>query len=164
MPSSPGMTMSVRRRSKRSSASFATAASPSGTATTSCPAWPRARETKAATALSSSAMRIRATPRLAAVDEVDGDAGSRRARLRDAGAEGQAAAGLEMRVGWREGPALHDVVVLVAQQHEDLRHLARPARRVDHRALDDEDRHAVLDVAMGIDVLELEPGSGRRHR
>src|SRR5260221_4235686 len=123
MPSRPGMTMSVSRRSKRSSARQVSAASPSGVVVTSCPPCDRARVTKALTERSSSATRILAiaAPRSAAVADRHQDAGGGRVGLRNAGAKGGAGAGHQARLGDAEAETLQLAALAAAHHHLERR-------------------------------------------
>src|SRR5579864_6517316 len=162
MPSRPGMTMSVRRSSKLSSASATSAAEPSGTARTSWPRWPSARVTKAFTALSSSATRIFAMV-LFFRAERDEDDLRRLAGLGDAGAEGNAGARKQPLVRHGEGPRGEVVLVGIAQHHRELRHVLRHLGDVHHLALDDERGQPVLDVVAGGELLQVESARRLRH-
>src|SRR5436305_9759626 len=131
MPSSPGMTISVSRRSKLSPARRFSAASPSGAAITSCPPCARARTTKALTATSSSATRILAIApgsRLAAFADRHQYARRRRVGLRNAGAKGHAGARQQALLGDVEMERLQLAAVTVAQYHLERRHVARDLR------------------------------------
>src|SRR6266851_2989824 len=166
MPSSPGITMSVRRRSKRSPARRESAISPSGAAVTSCPPCDKARMTKALTAWSSSATRILAiaAPRSAAVADRHQDAGGGRIRLRNAGAKRDALAGQQALLGDAEAEALQFAAIAVAQHHLERRDVARGLRDIGDLALDDERAHAVLGSEGRHRLAQLETDPGWRHR
>src|SRR6185312_7453119 len=166
MPSRLGMTMSVSSSSKRSPASAASAAEPSGTTVTACPPCWSARETKALTALSSSATRIFATrPNpSAAVGDGDFDHGRRLVGLGDAGAKGRGGAGQQPVVVDREFPGLERVIAAIEQGHLQLRHPSRDVRDIDHLALNDQGRQAVLGVADRRHVVEVEAALRRLYR
>src|SRR5260221_13423756 len=139
MPSSPGMTMSVSRRSKRSPARWVSATSPSGAAVTSCPPCARARTTKALTALSSSATRILAILRHSACSlaaAADRHQYARRGgiRLRHASAKGDAGAWRQALLGDVEHHFLQLAAVAVAQHQPEPRGGARDLRGVDDPA------------------------------
>src|SRR5487761_846340 len=123
MPSSPGMTMSLNRRSNGSAASAATAASPSGTCVTAWPDRASARSTKAPTDASSSARRIFATASApAAAGEGHDNARRGLRRLRDAGMEGNALVGLQPFRRSRDDHVLKIVLAMVTQDDDQLRH------------------------------------------
>src|SRR5260221_11652445 len=171
MPSSPGMTMSVSRRSKRSPARWVSATSPSGAAVTSCPPCARARTTKALTALSSSATRILAILRhfacsLAAAADRHQHARRGGIRLRHASAKGDAGAWRPALLRGVEQNFLQLAAVAVAQHQLERRDVARDLRDVDDLALDDEGAHAVLgdEVGRRLFPTQLKTDPGRIHR